>query len=174
LALGLPIKAILIRLLLFTGCRRSEILSLKWDQVRLDEDRIFLRDTKNGRSRTVHLNVRAKDVLVDLSGRREQEARTAASFYVFPSRQGTRKGHLFDLRKPFEKACHVAEIEDFRVHDLRHTFASMAVSGGASLFDVQKLLGHQDVAMTRRYAHLSDDGLRRATAGVARLLDQAA
>lgn len=163
-----------IRLLLFTGCRRSEVMSLKWDQVRMDEERLFLPDTKNGRSRTVHLNARAKEVLEELRERRGLEARTRESDYVFPSRQGTRKGHLFDLRKPFEKACREAEIENFRVHDLRHTFASMAVMSGASLYDVQKLLGHQDIAMTQRYAHLSDEGLKRATAGVATMLDKAA
>jgi site-specific recombinase XerD len=54
---------------------------------------------------------------------------------------------------------------------LRHTFASMAVRGGPSLFDVQKLLGHQDIAITQRYAHLSDDGLKKTTAGVATMMD---
>lgn len=163
-----------LSLLLFTGCRRGEILSLKWDQVRMDEERLFLPTTKNGRSRTVHLNAKAMEVLLELRERKEQEARTASSEYVFPSRQGTRKGHIFDLRKPFERACQRAGIENFRIHDIRHTFASMAVMSGASLYDVQKLLGHQDIAMTQRYAHLSDEGLKRATAGVATMLNQAA
>jgi len=65
-------------------------------------------------------------------------------------------------------------VENFRIHDLRHTFATMAVMSGASLFDVQKLLGHQDIAMTQRYAYLSADGLKKATAGVATVLDEAA
>ncbi len=163
-----------IRLLLYTGCRRSEVVSLKWDQVRLDEERFFLRDTKNGRSRSVHLNGKAKEVLEELAERRNDEPRTRESDYVFPSRQGTRKGHLFDLRKPFEKACQLAEIENFRVHDMRHTFASVAVMAGASLFDVQKLLGHQDIAMTQRYAHLSEEGLKRATESVSTLFSQVA
>jgi len=163
-----------IRLLLSTGCRRSEVLSLKWNEVRLDEERIFLLDTKNGRSRTVHLNAKAQEVLVELLGRREQEARTKASEFVFPSRLGTQKGHIYDLRKPFEKACLRAGVENFRIHDLRHTFASMAVTSGASLFEVQKLLGHQDIAMTQRYAHLCADSLKKATAGVATMLDEAA
>ena len=119
-----------IRLLLATGCRRSEVLSLKWNEVRLGEERIFLSDTKNGRSRTVHLNANAQEVLVELLGRRDQEARTRESEFVFPSRLGTRKGHIYDLRKPFEKACQRAGVENFRIHDLRHTFASMAVRGG--------------------------------------------
>jgi integrase len=122
----------------------------------------------------VHLNAKAMKVLVELQKRKDQETRTATSDYVFPSRQGTRTGHIFDLRKPFERACKRAEIENFRIHDIRHTFASIAVMSGASLYDVQKLLGHQDIAMTQRYAHLSDEGLKRATAGVASLLDDAA
>jgi integrase len=162
-----------LRLLLFTGCRRGDILSLKWEQVRMDEGRLFLPTTKNGRSRTVHLNARAKEVLLELRERKDQDSRTASSEYVFPSRQGTRKGHIFDLRKPFERACERAGIDNFRIHDIRHPFASIAVMSGASLYDVQKLLGHQDIAMTQRYAHLSDDGLKKATAGVANLLDAA-
>jgi integrase len=140
----------------------------------LDEDCFLLLDTKNGRSRMVHLNAKAKEVVEELLENRDKEVRTAASEYVFTSRQGTKKGHLFDLRNPFDKACQRAGVENFRIHDLRHTFASLAVSSGASLFDVQKLLGHQDIAMTQRYAHLSDDSLKRATAGVATMLDEAA
>ena len=169
---GLSVAA--IRLLLFTGCRRGEVLSLKWNEVRLDEDCILLLDTKNGRSRMVHLNKRAKEVVEELHENRSKEVRTAASEYVFPSRQGTKKGHLFDLRNPFDKACQRAGVENFRIHDLRHTFATMAVRGGASLFEVQKLLGHQDIAMTQRYAHLSDAGLKKASGFVATMLDQAA
>lgn len=63
---------------------------------------------------------------------------------------------------------------DFRIRDLRHSFASMAVRDGASLFDVQKLLGHQDIAMAQRYARQSADGQKLATAGVAAMLDRAA
>ena len=122
----------------------------------------------------MHLNAWARKVVEDLHKNRDTEARTAASEYVFPSRQGTKKGHLFDLRNPFDKACQRAGIENFRIRDLRHTFASMAVRSGASLFDVQKLLGHQNIEMTQRYAHLSDDGLKKATAGVAAMLDEAA
>jgi len=163
-----------IRILLYTGCRREEILSMKWENVHLDEERIFLPKTKNGRSRTVHLNGRAKEVIQDLLTRKDQEDRTRGSEYVFPSRQGTKKGYIYDLRKPFEKACGAAGIENFRVHDLRHSFASMAVSSGADLYAVQRLLGHQDIAMTQRYAHLAADDLKKATEGVSDLLDKAA
>jgi len=163
-----------LKLLLFTGCRREEIMSLKWENVRLDEERIFLPMTKNGRSRTVHLNSKAKGVLQDLQARKEEEQRTCGSEYVFPSRQGAKKPYIYDLRKPFEKACTIAGIDNFRIHDLRHTYASLAVQSGASLYDVQKLLGHQDIAMTQRYAHLDAASLKKATDGVAELIDQSA
>lgn len=163
-----------LRLLLFTGCRREEILSMKWENVRLDEERIYLPKTKNGRSRTVHLNARAKEVILDLQTRKDQDDRTRDSEYVFASRKGTRKGYIYDLRKPFERALQLANISDFHVHDLRHSFASMAVSSGADLYAVQRLLGHQDIAMTQRYAHLAADDLKRATAGVSDMLDRAA
>ena len=163
-----------LRMLLYTGCRREEILSLKWENARLDEDRIYLPKTKNGRSRTVHLNGRAKEVIVELKARKDQEERTRGSVYVFPSRKGTKKGYIYDLRKPFEKACLIAGIENFHIHDLRHTFASLAVSSGADLYVVQRLLGHQDIAMTQRYAHLGAADLKRGTEGVSEMFDRAA
>lgn len=168
------LSAAAIRLLMYTGCRRGEIVSLRWAQVRLDEERILLTETKNGSSRTVHLNSKALAVLRELEVARHDSIRTAESEHVFPSREKARKEHLFDLRKTFAAVCREAGIENFRLHDLRHTFASMAVMSGASLYDVQKLLGHKDIAMTQRYAHLSDEGLKRATAGVASLLDDVA
>lgn len=163
-----------LRLLLFTGCRREEILSLQWINVRLDEERIYLPKTKNGQSRTVHLNAKAKEVLEELLTKKDQEERTKNSQYVFPSRQGTKKGYIYDLRKPFEHACKLAGIENFHVHDLRHTFASIAVSSGADLYAVQRLLGHSDISMTQRYAHLAADDLKRATQGVSDMFEQAA
>jgi len=72
-----------IKLLLFTGCRKGEILSLKWDQVMLEENRIYLPVTKNGQSRSVLLNAKAKAVLEDLFGRKDEDHRTQHSEYVF-------------------------------------------------------------------------------------------
>lgn len=161
-----------ILLLLYTGCRRNELLSMTWSQVHLDENRLYLPVTKNGRSRTVHLNDKALEVLKELAARRGDEERTRKSEFVFPSRQNTRKGYLYDLRKPLQKACTIASIENFRTHDLRHSFASLAVSSGADLYAVQRLLGHRDISMTQRYSHLAAEDLRTATQGVADLLDQ--
>jgi integrase len=157
-----------IKLLLFTGCRKGEILSLRWDQVRLEENRLFLPITKNGNSRSVLLNANAKAVLETLHEEKDDGAE-----YVFPSRSGSRKPHLGDLRKPFARVCAAAKIDDLRIHDLRHSFATLAVMSGASLYDIQKLLGHSDISMTQRYAHMVDDNLKRATDNVSDVINQA-
>lgn len=161
-----------ILLLLYTGCRRSEILSMKHDQIRLDEGRIYLPLTKNGRSRAVLLNQKALEILQDLVARKDDTERTRNSPFVFPSRQGARKCHLYDLRDPIDRVCAIAGIENFRCHDIRHTYASLAVSSGADLYAVQRLLGHSDISMTQRYAHHSSHDLRVASQGVVALIEQ--
>lgn len=157
-----------IKLLLYTGCRKGEILTLQWHQVRLDEGRLFLPKTKNGHSRSILLNEKAIEVLVSLGEEGEHDPQG----YLFPSRGGTVKGHLHDLRKPLQKVCEAAGIDGLRVHDLRHSFATLAVMSGASLYDIQKLLGHSDISMTQRYAHMVDDNLQRATDSVSRHLSE--
>jgi integrase len=168
------LSAAVIKLLLFTGCRKSEILKLCWEQVKLDEERIFLKKTKNGKSRSVLLNSLALGVLRELLEARDVDPRTRGKEHVFPSRGEAKCPYLRNLRAPFRAACRAAGVEDFHPHDLRHSFATLAVSGGASLYDVQKLLGHSDIAQTQRYSHLADDHLRRATAKVAALVEQVA
>jgi integrase len=163
-----------LRMLLYTGCRREEILSLKWENVRLAEQRILLIKCKNGESRSTHLNEKAQEVLSELYAQKDQEERTRNNEHVFASRNGTVKGYIFDLRKPFEKVCRIAGIENFRIHDIRHTYASMALSSGSDLYTVQKLLGHKNPEQTQRYSHLSASHLKEATSRVSDLLDQAA
>jgi integrase len=148
-----------IKLLLFTGGRKGEITSLRYDQWKQEEKRLFLPDTKNGRSRSIILINRAITVLKELKKNKDNSSRTKESHYLFPSKQGTRRPHIYDLRTRFEKACDAVEIEGLRVHDLRHSFATLALQGGASLYDVSKLLGHSDVSMTQRYVHLVDNSL---------------
>ena len=154
-----------IKLLLFTGCRKGEILSLQWNQVKLDEGRIFLPITKNGQSRSVVLNAKAREILEVLAKHKD-------SAYLFPSRAGARQKYLNDLRKPFLKVCLAADIDNLRIHDLRHSFASFCVMGGASLYDVQKLLGHSDISMTQRYSHLPEANLQKASDNVCNIIDQ--
>ena len=128
--------------------------------------------TKNGQSRSVVLNNKSKDVLGILANSKGDDVRTKNSDYLFPSRTGARKHFLHDLRKPFLKVCIAADIDNLRIHDLRHSFASFAVMAGASLYDVQKLLGHSDISMTQRYSHLPEANLRKASDNVSRIIDQ--
>lgn len=172
-----------ITLLVLTGMRRTECLSLRWDQVYLDEKRIALRITKSKRPRSVHLNSKALEVIREIAARRGEDAMTRESEYLFPSRAPSEattargyshKPYLYDVRKPFQRACKAAGIEGARLHDLRRTFGSWGVMSGASIYSVQKLLGHRDVGVTEStYAHLSGDALLAASEGVATMLDLA-
>ena len=162
-----------ILLLLYTGCRRNEILSMKWNQIRLDEGRIYLPITKNGRSRSVIINKKTLDLLHDLSKGKNDTVRTRNSEYVFPSRQGTKnRPYLFDIRKTLNRVCELAGIENFSTHSLRHTYATWALASGAHLATLQKLLGHSDINMTIRYSHTSSHDMSTATENFAALIEQ--
>lgn len=150
----------LLRFLLFTGVRRGEAMGLSWDRVNLDNATIFLNKTKNGKTRTVLLNSLALDVLREM-----QALRRDGHPFVFPGH--FRNAPLTYPDNAFHRLCKKVGIVDLRIHDLRHSFASLAVNAGASLYDVQKLLGHSSSQMTQRYAHLADETLRNATDSVA-------
>ncbi len=135
---------------LLTGMRRGEVLSLKWDQIR--NGFIYLRETKANKARQIPINDRLAAVLKEV--RRKNQLK---SEYVFCDSQGRR---FYEVKRSFNSACRRAGLEDFRFHDLRHTFASRLVMKGASLKAVQELLGHADMKMTMRYAHLSQEHLR--------------
>ena len=152
-----------IRFLLFTGIRMSEALQLLWENVDLESGNILLPETKSGKSRTVVLNELATGIL-------EKMKPFQKNGYVFPGLGP--KGHLTYPKKVFQTVKIKAGIEKFRVHDLRHTFASIAVNSGSNLYEVQKLLGHHSSRMTQRYAHLGDKKLRAATDKVANQIDQ--
>ena len=137
-------QADIIRLLLLTGCRKREILELRWSEVA--GDTLVLGITKTG-PRRVPLNEKARRIL-------ERQPRGASAF-VFPSPRnayrprGPELGLWYSVRRE-------AGLEDVRLHDLRHTFASHAVMNGVPAPVVSRLLGHRDVRMTLRYAHLAD------------------
>jgi integrase len=137
-------------LLAFTGMRRSEVLGLRWLDIDRKGERILLPQTKNGDSRTVWLNTLACDVLDSLKA-------GAPTDQVFSSDISPENVSLAFLR-----ACRKIKIADFRLHDLRHTAASWLRMSGADLQDVADLLGHRDLRMTRRYAHLSPAHLSTA------------
>jgi integrase len=135
---------------LHTGMRRGELLSLQWEQIR--NGFIYLTETKSGKARQIPINDRLAEVFREV--RRENQLKSP---YVFCAPDGKR---FYEVKHSFTSACKRAGIEDFRFHDLRHTFASRLVMKGASLKAVQELLGHADMKMTMRYAHLSQEHLR--------------
>lgn len=139
-----------IRLLLFTGARLSEILTLRWDYVDLERAMLFLPDSKTGR-KAIMLNSLAQEVLLTL-------LRIEGNPWVIV---GHKHGeHLVNLQKPWRAIRQRAALNDVRIHDLRHTFASVAAASGASLPIIGKLLGHAQSTTTERYAHLAADPVR--------------
>ena len=155
-------QADIIRLLLLTGCRRGEIVTLRWQDV--DGDTLNLGDTKTG-PRRVFLNAPARAILERLP--------RAGSAYVFPSPLDP--GQPLSPHLPFWYLVRrEAGIEDVRIHDLRHTVASHAVLQGVPLPVVSRLLGHKQPSMTLRYAHVGDreteDAAERIGAAIARAL----
>lgn len=153
-----------LKFLLLTGVRREEALQAKWEFADLERGTLFLPDTKSGKSRTVILNPDALALL-------QEQPRQAGKPYVFPGKVTGKP--LNNPIKGFHRILAAAGIENLRIHDLRHSFASLAVNSGATLYQVQHLLGHASSQTTQRYAHLADSTLREASGGVAALVNQA-
>jgi len=143
-------QADVIRLLLLTGCRKGEILKLRWSEV--DGDRLNLAETKTG-PRRVWLSEAAQAVLA-------RQPR-AAGPYVFPSPRDPARP-LSDTLSLWHLARKESGLDDVRLHDLRHTVASQAVARGVPLSTVARMLGHADHKMTLRYAHVGDRDLQAA------------
>ena len=152
-----PTSVAVIRLLSLTGCRKNEILTLRWEDVDLDAREIHLADAKTG-PRTVQLSPMAVGIL-------EEMPRRADSSWVFPGRDPER--HLITVNHLWLDVRARAGLEDVRLHDLRHSFASRALALGETLPVIGKLLGHSDIETTARYAHLARDSLHEAAERVA-------
>jgi integrase len=156
----------IIRLLLFTGARRTEIASLRWNDVDFERGALRLADSKTG-EKQIALGAPALEVL---AGRKLG----APSYWVFPAARGA--GHFVGIPKVWRKVATAAGLEvgkaagtlGVRVHDLRHGFASVAVANGTSLYLVGKILGHTQAATTQRYAHLQLDPVRAVADRTAR------
>jgi integrase len=142
------VAAAAIRLLLLTGCRKSEILSLRWEFVDFVRGCLCIPDTKTG-ARTIPLAAPALEILAGLP---------RTSEWVLPATKGD--GHYIGLSKAWERLRRQAGLDGVRPHDLRHSFASFAVADGASLYLVGKVLGHRQARTTEVYAHLHDDPVR--------------
>ena len=141
----------MIRMLIFTGCRKSEIMTLKWEYIDWEASCIHLPDSKTG-AKTVKLGQPALEIL-------KTQITLKNNPYVF---YGEKAGHHFvGLQKVWNKIKEKKpSLHDLRLHDLRHSFASVGVNSGHSLLLVGKLLGHSNTATTARYAHLSDDPVK--------------
>jgi integrase len=148
-----------IRLALHTGCRKNELLMLEWKRVNFKDRLIFLEGihTKSGKRRSIPLSKAAVEALKERAEYRKQWC--PRSPWVFCNQKGKR---IANIRNSFESARKRAGIEDFRIHDLRHTCAAWLISRGAPIAEVRDLLGHCSVTMTERYAHLAPDRVRAA------------
>lgn len=138
-----------IWLLILTGARLSEIRTLRWSDVDLTRRRLMLPDSKTD-EKMIHLSGGAIDVLRSLP-------RQDNNPYVICGDKA--KACLVNLQKPWRRIRHLAGLDDVRIHDLRHTFASVAAAQGVSLQMIGGLLGHANPATTARYAHLADEKL---------------
>ena len=145
-----PLETSVVRLLLLTGCRKSEILTLKWSEYR--EGMLHLSDSKTG-PRTVWLSSAAHRIFDDLP---------RSSLWVFPSPR--RNYHLSGgtLNSFWLRVRAEAGIENVRCHDLRHTYASVALAHGETILTIGRLLGHTDPATTLKYTHLADATVHEA------------
>ena len=152
----LPHVLCAIRLLLLTGCRLNEILSLSWQEVDFDKSCLFLLDSKRGK-RTVYLSPPALELLQVIPREKDHP-------YVIVGRN--KQAHLINLQKPWGRIKKKASLEDVRIHDLRHTFASVAAANGLSLPIIGALLGHSQPQTTARYAHLVGQPLLEAVGKV--------
>jgi integrase len=135
-----------VRFAVSTGMRRGEIASLRWEQVKLAEGLVVLEETKTGQTRGVPLNETAQHIL------RYRPKRIGCPYVFWNPETGK---PWADITHVFGKACRRAGIVGLRFHDLRHTCASYMVQAGVELQVVKEILGHKDLRMTLRYAHLA-------------------
>jgi len=143
-----------ILLMLHTGLRRGECFALRWEDLDFEHSILTVRasGTKSGTARRVPMNDTVKDAL---EAWRATNATASPPDLVFPSPRGG--GQIRDFKKGWASLMREAKIDGFRVHDLRHTFASRLVQRGIPLYTVQRLLGHASITMTQRYAHLAPE-----------------
>lgn len=143
-----PYLYLIVILCLSTGARKMEILRLRWPDIDFHRKVITLHETKNGERRILPLVGRALETLKEHASKRTLEID-----WVFPANQQTKP---MDIRTPWETALKMADISDFKFHDLRHSAASYLAMNGASLAEIAEVLGHKTLQMVKRYAHLSE------------------
>ena len=148
--------AVAFKLLLFTGARKMNVLSMAWSDIDLTATLWRIPDTKQGEPQHVPLIPAAVEVLNQLKA----DAKPGQD-YVFPARvAGTKAGHVVDVTKCWRSVCKAAELPELRMHDLRRTMGSWQAAGGASLQVIGKSLGHRNTSTTEIYARLMLDPVR--------------
>jgi integrase len=151
----------IFRLLLLTGARRGEVQAARWADVDLEKG-VWTKPgatTKQRTEHTVPLNAPARQLIA--------QRQRGKSEYIFP---GCHSGHRIELKSNWRRVCQAAGITGLRIHDLRHSYASILASSGVGLHAIGALLGHTQPQTTHRYAHLFDDHLRQATERVGEMV----
>ena len=156
-----PMLKYIVPMLLLTGARKREVLDARWEDFDVDNRLWRIPFTKTGKPRTVPMSDGVMSVL-------ETVPRVAGSAYVFPN-PDTGKPYV-TIHNAWDTVRKRAGLREVRMHDLRHSFASILINSGRSLYEVQHLLGHTQVKTTERYAHLQQDTLMRAANVVPNLL----
>ncbi len=156
-----PVVPDVIEFLMLTGARRNEAMGMRWEELDADKGTwtIPAERNKSKRVKVLPLSQQALDLL---------ERRRNGSEYVFPNPDTGRP--LVHIFSSWDRIRKLAGLPDVRIHDLRHSYASLLVNRGESLYVVQKLLGHSQLSTTQRYAHLTGDTLRQATEKVGRVM----
>ncbi len=152
----LPAVLYAIRLLILTGCRRNEVLTLKRSYMDWEKGVINLPDSKTGK-KTIFLSPVALELIQSIPVQENNP------YLIMGAKTGN---HLVNLEKPWRRIRKLAGLEDVRLHDLRHTYASIGAAMGLSLPMIGKLLGHAQVQTTARYAHLADNPLKQASSSI--------
>lgn len=148
-----PFLYLFVKLLLLTGARKSELRLARWQDIDTDTQELFVAISKSGRSRTVMLSEAALTVLVQVRAKSDALGLPISNdAFVFTNPRTCKPYTSFHLA--FFEARKQAGLDSVRIHDLRHTYASLLINNGASIYEVQQLLGHYHISMTERYAHL--------------------
>ncbi len=144
------ISAKALQLLLLTGARKSEIMKARWEYINLQSRILTVPLSKSGKARYIPLSDKAVKIIENLAQNKENP-------WLFPALNG--KSHITSLYHTWNNLRKKLDLQNVRIHDLRHSFASLLVTSGSSLYEVQKILGHHDPKVTMRYAHFGNASL---------------
>jgi len=149
-----------VELLILTGARCGEIRLAKFSHIDFEESSLVVPISKTGKKRVIYLSEKAKTLIISIRKKSEELGlpTSADSFLIKNPKTGKPYN---DFQVAFAKARGEVGINDVRIHDLRHTYASILIQNGVTLYEVQKLLGHSSPNMTQRYAHLNPNNLKQ-------------